>query len=176
MKEKSNFTPAKKNSKSPTIRGGLKDKQQVVVDMDNRLKENVAIQNHINILQNVISRMSSNSANSKTWAITIISAIVVLLIDKSKTNVFYITYLPLAMFYFLDCFYLGLERHFRNIYNEFIDRLDSDDFDFKMVYKLQGPKKLLKKIGLTVCGTWSFSTTPFYVIIATLVFIVQKKV
>jgi len=142
--------------------------------MNNNLKENSAVQNHINILQNIISRMASNSANSKTWAITIISAIVVLLIDKSKTNVFYIAYIPLAMFFFLDCFYLGLERHFRKLYNEFIDGLDSDNFDFKMVYKLHGPKKLLKKIGLMICGTWSFSTTPFYAIIAALVFIIQK--
>ncbi|MGE3063160.1 MAG: hypothetical protein AB7T10_05950 [bacterium] len=142
--------------------------------MDSNLKENSAIQNHINILQNVISRMAGNSANSKTWAITIISAIVVLLIDRSKSGVFYIAYVPLAMFFFLDCFYLGLERHFRNIYNEFVEGLDSDKFDYKMVYKLQGPKKLSKKIGLTICGAWSFSTTPFYIIIAVLIFIIQK--
>jgi len=142
--------------------------------MKNNLKENSAVQNHINILQNIISRMASNSANSKTWAITIISAVVVLLIDKSKTNVFYIAYIPLAMFFFLDCFYLGLERHFRNIYNEFINVLDTDNFDFKILYKIQCPKKLLKKIGLTICGACSFSTTPFYAIIAALVFIIQK--
>lgn len=39
------------------------------------LKESSAIQTHINILQNVINRMAGNSANSKTWAITIILAI-----------------------------------------------------------------------------------------------------
>ncbi len=90
--------------------------------MEENIKEKTSIQNHINILQNVISRMASNSANSKTWAITIISAIIVLLIDKSKTNIFYIAYVPLAMFFFLDCFYLGLERHFRTLYNEFIEK------------------------------------------------------
>lgn len=118
--------------------------------------------------------MASNSANCKTWAITIISAIVVLLIDKSKTNVFYIAYIPWAMFFFLDCFYLGLERHFRTLYNEFIEKLESNNFDFKAVYKLCGPKKLLKKIGLTICGAWSFSTTPFYAILGILIFIISK--
>lgn len=142
--------------------------------MSSDLKENSAVQNHINILQNVISRMASNSANCKTWAITIISAIIVLLIDKSNTNIFYIAYVPLAMFFFLDCFYLGLERHFRELYNGFIDKLESDNFDFKSVYKLSGPKKLLKKISLTMCGAWSFSTTPFYTILGALIFIISK--
>ena len=142
--------------------------------MSSDLKRNSAVQNHINILQNVISRMASNSANCKTWAITIISAIIVLLIDKSITNILYIAYVPLAMFFFLDCFYLGLERHFRELYNGFIDKLESDDFDFKSVYKLSGPKKLLNKIGLTIYGAWSFSTTPFYAILGALIFIISK--
>jgi len=94
--------------------------------------------------------MANNSANSKTWAITIISAIIVLLIDKSKTNVFYIAYIPLAMFFLLDCFNLGLERYFRDLYNKFIIEMESDNFDFRNVYKLQGPKKVFKKIGLSI--------------------------
>lgn len=140
--------------------------------MSKDLKESTAIQTHINILQNIINRMASNSANSKTWAITIISAIIVLLIGKSKTNVFYIAYIPLIMFYFLDCFYLGLERHFRNIYNEFINNMESDNFNYKIVYKVQGPKKIIKKIKNTICGTWSFSTTPVYTILGLLILII----
>jgi hypothetical protein len=142
--------------------------------MNKELKESSAIQTHINILQNIINRMASNSANSKTWAITIISAIVVLLIDKSKTNIFYIAYIPLVMFFFLDCFYLGLERHFRNLYNEFISDMESDNFDFKIVYKLHGPQKLLEKIKCTVLGAWSFSTTPFYTVLAILILVISK--
>lgn len=142
--------------------------------MNSDLKESSAIQTHINILQNVINRMASNSANSKTWAITIISAIIVLLIDKSKTNVFYIAYIPLVMFFLLDCFYLGLERHFRDLYNKFIINMESEKFDFKIVYKLRGPKKLLEKIKCTVLGAWSFSTTPFYAILGILIFIISK--
>lgn len=142
--------------------------------MDGNIKDNSAIQNHINILQNIITRMASNSANSKTWAITIVSAIIVLLIDKSKTNTFYIAYVPLAMFFFLDSFYLGLERYFRILYNKFIEEMESDNFDFKTVYKISGPKKLCKKICLTICGAWSFSTTPFYVILGVLIFIISQ--
>ncbi len=140
----------------------------------NSLKENTAVQSHINILQNIITRMAANSANSKTWAITIISAIVVLLIDKKANCAFFFAYIPLLMFFFLDCFYLGLERHFRNQYNEFVNELENEDFDFKNVYRLQGPAKQSLKIKLTFYGFLSFSTTPFYLILATLIFVVQK--
>ena len=142
--------------------------------MCKEFKESTAIQTHIHILQNIINRMASNSANSKTWAITIISAIIILLISKSNTNVLNIAYIPLIMFFFLDCFYLGLERYFRNLYNEFIETMESNKFDFKIVYKLQGPEKLLKKIKYIFVGMLSFSTTPFYLIFGLLIFIVPK--
>ena len=138
------------------------------------LKENTGIQTHINILQGIISRMATNSSNCKTWAITIIAAIIVLLIDKSKTNIFYIAYVPLSMFFLLDCFYLGLERHFRKLYNEFIGTLENDDFNYIDVYKIQGPNNLLSKIALTLKASISFSIFPFYGIIAILIYIVQK--
>lgn len=52
--------------------------------MNSDLKESSAIQTHINILQNVINRMASNSANSKTWTITIISALSIRCEDSCK--------------------------------------------------------------------------------------------
>ena len=97
--------------------------------MNKSLLENSAIQNHINILQDIISRMAGNSANCKTWAITIISAIAVLLIDKSKTSVFYIAYIPLTIFFLLDSYYLGLERFFREEYNLFVKSLNNDEHE-----------------------------------------------
>jgi len=139
-----------------------------------QLKDNTGVQTHINILQGIISRMATNSSNCKTWAITIIAAIIVLLIDKSKTNIFYIAYVPLAMFFLLDCFYLGLERHFRNRYNNFINTLEKDNFNYIDIFKIQGPNKILSKISLTLKASISFSILPFYGIIAILIYVVQK--
>lgn len=137
-------------------------------------KESSAIQTHINILQNIISRMANNSANSKTWAITIVSAIIVLLVDKSKTDILYIAFIPLIMFFFLDCLYLGLEKYFRCIYNEFVKSLESEGFSFKNAYKLNGPKKLSEKIKYTFLGIWSFSTIPFYLVLGLMIYIISK--
>lgn len=142
--------------------------------MENKLLESSAVQNHINILQGIISRMASNSANCKTWAITIISAIVVLLIDKSKTCVLYIAYIPLGIFFLLDSFYLGLERFFRKEYNSFVDSLNEDNFDTNSVYRISGPKKLTNKISQTIGALFSFSTLPFYLIISIAIFVISK--
>jgi methyl coenzyme M reductase subunit C-like uncharacterized protein (methanogenesis marker protein 7) len=136
------------------------------------LKESSAVQNHINILQNIITRMASNSANSKTWAITIISAIIVLLIDKNKIDMIDTAYIPLAMFFFLDCFYLGLEKYFRDEYKNFIDKLKTSSFDFDDIYNIKGPG-LCDKICYTLKGMWSCSTTPFYAIFAILILILK---
>jgi len=48
-------------------------------------KENPqVVQSHLTILQAVIQRMASNSASSKTWCVTLVSAILVIVADKGK--------------------------------------------------------------------------------------------
>lgn len=48
-------------------------------------KENSqAIQTHLEITQSVIQRMAVNSASCKTWCITLVSAILVIVADKGK--------------------------------------------------------------------------------------------
>ena len=41
-------------------------------------KDCPAVQAHISMLQGIISRMANNSANCKTWVITIIAAMLVM--------------------------------------------------------------------------------------------------
>ena len=142
--------------------------------MCKEFKESTAIQTHVNILQNIISRMATNSANCKTWGITIISAIIVLLIDKSKTEFYYIIYIPLVLFYCLDCFYLGLERFFRDQYKKFIDDLESTQFSFNNVYKLIGGGNWKDKLKYTASAAKSFSTTPFYAIFGILIILIKE--
>lgn len=44
--------------------------------------ESSAVQAHVSMLQGIINRMANNSANCKTWTITIVAAMLVLLVDK----------------------------------------------------------------------------------------------
>ena len=91
-------------------------------------KENSAVQAHINMLQGIINRMANNSANCKTWAITIISAILVLYADdKINQEELWICYIPICLFFFLDCFYLGLERQIIKKQSVFITQINNGD-------------------------------------------------
>lgn len=48
--------------------------------------ESSAVQSYLGILQNIISRMANNSSNCKTWCITIVSAILVVIVDKKQPS------------------------------------------------------------------------------------------
>ena len=97
-----------------------------------------SVQGYLGILQSVISRMSSNSAGCKTWCVTIISAMVVFILNKEKPNHIWIAMVPLFSFFILDSYYLGLERHFRHIYNTFIKKLHSDNVQINDCHSLSG--------------------------------------
>ena len=88
-------------------------------------KESPAVQAHINMLQGIINRMASNSANFKTWSITILAALLVLVVDgKIDLCNLWICYIPIGLFFFLDCFYLGLERQFVEKQEKLIDNIN----------------------------------------------------
>lgn len=142
--------------------------------MCKKLKENSAVQAHVNILQGIISRMAANSSNAKTWCTTIVAAIIALLFDKDKTNILNVVYVPIFMFFLLDCYYLGLERFFRKEYKSFVGSLDESSFSFTSIFKVLGPKGFLQNIGNTLGGMISFSTTPYYGVLAVLFFVIKK--
>ena len=87
--------------------------------MDKVNFESGAVQSYLVILQGVINRMASNSAGCKTWCITIVSAIVVIIADKSNPVYVWVSLVPILLFLFLDSYYLGLEQRFRDSYNTF---------------------------------------------------------
>jgi hypothetical protein len=86
-----------------------------------------SVQVHLGIIQNVIQRMASNSSQCKAWCITIVSAILVIVADKSKPDYAWIALFPAILFLVLDTYYLALEKGFRVRYNTFIKKLHSKD-------------------------------------------------
>lgn len=67
--------------------------------------------------------MATNSASSKAWCITLVSAVLVIVADKGKPNYAFIALLPTLLFLALDAYYLGLERAFRSAYNDFVKKV-----------------------------------------------------
>ncbi len=85
-----------------------------------------SVQTHLGILQNVIQRMSANSSQCKAWCITIVSAILVIVADKSKPDYAWIALLPSLLFLALDTYYLTLEKAFRASYNNFVKKIHNN--------------------------------------------------
>lgn len=73
---------------------------------------------HLEFIQNVITRMNTNSFQIKGWNITIVSAIFAIY-ASTKNNYFLLTTLfPSIIFWLLDSYYLLQERKFRGLYND----------------------------------------------------------
>lgn len=133
-----------------------------------------AIQAHIALLQGIISRMANNSANCKSYTVTIIAAMLVIIVSKDVnfSNI-WICYIPLFLFYFLDCYYLGLERFFIQQQKEFVKKIPEGNYADD-VYVISGLSNVTGQCVNTIRAAWSFSTTPFYGFIAIFVFVLDR--
>lgn len=72
---------------------------------------------HLEMLQNVISRMAGSSASIKNYCMTISAAIIGLATAIQKPEVLYYTIPLILIFGILDAHYLRLERAFRDQFN-----------------------------------------------------------
>lgn len=73
---------------------------------------------HLEFIQNVITRMNTNSFQIKGWNITIVSAILVIFASTNNNYFLLSAIFPSIIFWFLDAYYLMQERKFRGLYND----------------------------------------------------------
>ncbi len=84
---------------------------------------------HLEFIQNIISRLSANSFLIKGWCITLNTGIMALSLDKNNFVLLIVGFPVIIIFWFLDSYYLWLEKVFRVLYNNEIENVQSD---FKM--------------------------------------------
>ncbi|MDC5840418.1 hypothetical protein OPW33_13895 [Vibrio europaeus] len=85
---------------------------------------------HLQFIQDVITRMNSNSFLIKGWAITLIAALLALSADNNP-QLFIASYIVSPIFWFLDGFFLSQERKFRKLYDH-VRTLNEENIDFSM--------------------------------------------
>ena len=136
-------------------------------------EESPSVQAHLQIMQGVISRMAANSTASKAWCITIVSAILVLVADKSKPEYAFIALVPIVLFSALDSYYLALEKAFRDSYNSFIGKLHEQNICSEDLYSVV-PKGSMTKH--QVAALKSFSVWGFYVCLGVMVYLAKELV
>lgn len=78
---------------------------------------------YLEMMQGNIERMASNSANCKTWLVTITAGFMAISCSFAELNWWLLlTLLPTTMFWYLDGFYLSLERGMRNRQRDFLNK------------------------------------------------------
>jgi hypothetical protein len=117
--------------------------------------------------------MGGNSANCKTWCITIVSASLILLIDKDKIQYNYIAYGPVALFCLLDSFYLGLEQEFRDLHKTFVQQVASEDIERASMYHIKLKGGFCHRSYSTVMALKSFSIWPFYALLICMIYVTE---
>ena len=114
---------------------------------------------HLEIMQGIISRMANNSATAKTWCVTLVAAILLLVAYTGRPAYSLIALLPIGLFLFLDAYYLQLERRYIQAYERFVERLHAGTLHKKSLYKVEAAKRgWLTKLGVVT----SPSIWPFY--------------
>lgn len=93
------------------------------------------VHKEIDLIQGCINRMASNSFLLKGWLISLITIIIVFLINKDKLLIVSLLALPIILiFWCLDSFFLNIERLYRKKYNWIIsERLNGNN---KFLYDL----------------------------------------
>lgn len=92
--------------------------------MDRKLK-------HLDFIQGVINRLSTNSFLLKGWSVILVSALFALSASKSNVVFVYLAYIPAFAFWGLDGYFLALERDYRALY-ETVRVKHPEDIDFCM--------------------------------------------
>ena len=92
------------------------------------------VRTHIELLQGIILRMARNSAICKTWCVTLVAAIMVLVARTDTPMYTLIALVPTGLFLFLDTYYLALERAFRKAHETFVCKLHSATLELSDLY------------------------------------------
>jgi len=92
--------------------------------MENKLK-------HMEMIQNIVNRMASNSFLVKGWCVTLVSAVFVLSTKDANTMFIAVAFFPVLMFWILDAYFLRQERLFRKLYDQ-VRTTNESSIDFSM--------------------------------------------
>lgn len=113
---------------------------------------------HLQMIEAVIERMAKNSFTLKGWSMTLVVAIFSFLIQSTEKKYILITYVPVIIFWFLDSYYLQLERKYKALYKE-VARKNEDITDFNMDISVVTPDKYL----LYLSSLFSVTEWLFYI-------------
>ena len=112
---------------------------------------------HLELIQGVVNRLATNSFRIKGWTVILVSALLVLLVREGRTDLAWVGFVPVFVFWGLDGYFLWQERRFRDLYDH-VCVLQKDDTDFSMDTSAFRRPWLGAVFSITLC--------PFYLALA----------
>jgi hypothetical protein len=86
---------------------------------------------HLEFIQNVITRMNTNSFMVKGWAVTLVAALFALSDKTHEHHLYLIAFITVPLFWLLDGFFLATERRYRDLYKK-VSKTEEANIDFDM--------------------------------------------
>ena len=111
---------------------------------------------HLEICQNVIARMASNSFFLKGWSVTLVTGLFALAAHQTHRNFVFVALFPVVVFWLLDSYFLRQERLFRELYDS-VRQKNNAQIDFTM--DASSFENAVHTMGRTL---FSVSEFPFY--------------
>ncbi|HEX5456225.1 MAG TPA: hypothetical protein VFW77_02555 [Candidatus Saccharimonadales bacterium] len=129
-------------------------------------------QKHLELIQQVISRMGGNLFYLRGWSITLAAGLLALLSrqDNPDTSPLIILAIVLVLFWIYDGYFLSMERKYRDLYNK-VRILPDSKIDFSMSIK---EFNKFKTNSLLFC-VFSKTIAPFYMfLLGVVIYLVNK--
>jgi len=117
---------------------------------------NEKLMKHLEFIQNVITKMNSNSFLIKGWTVTLVSALFALASSDTNLNYVLISYIVIPVFWILDGFFISTERQYRYLYND-VRHKQENEIDFDM-----NASKYNSGKNTWISGIFSKTLIPFY--------------
>ncbi len=121
--------------------------------------ESPAVTAHLNMLQAVITRLAGNSAQCKTWCVTIVSALFGLAGAVRNERIAAAAIIPIAIFGLVDAAYLANEKAYRDLFNSIANKIRGGVYTLADFADLSAPPDT----GHYLWGLSSWSVWPVYI-------------
>ena len=122
---------------------------------------------HLEMIQGVINRLSTNSFLLKGWSVVLVSALFALSAGDTNPAFIFLAYIPALVFWGLDGYFLWEERKFRKLYDR-VRTLDEPAIDFSM-----DTTPVKAEAGNWWNATWSKTLIPFHGVLILAIIVVM---
>lgn len=125
---------------------------------------------HLQMIEMVIERMAKNSFTLKGWSVTLVVAVFGFSIQTTQQKYILIAYVPIIVFWFLDAYYLLIERKYKSLYKLTLLKSETE-IDFDMDINNLSTSKKNSYLFSVLSATELMFYAPIIIVITILIFV-----